>query len=49
VVPIAARSFAQSERALAALGEVPAKAANGANAAAARKTRINLLTVYTPS
>ena len=47
-MPIVARSFAQSVRALVALGEVPADAATGARTAATTKTRINLLTVYTP-
>jgi hypothetical protein len=46
-VPIVARSFAQSARALVALGEAAADAATGARAATTTKTRINLLTVYT--
>jgi hypothetical protein len=46
VVPIAARNFAQSDRALVEL--VPADAAIGAKTATATRSTINLFNVLTP-
>jgi hypothetical protein len=48
VVPIAARSFVQSRRALVVLVAVPADAATGASTAAAARRTINFFNLSTP-